>query len=48
MKTKQLVAATAVAVLTGFGAAANAAFIKTDIIMLVDESGSMGNVQAND
>jgi hypothetical protein len=47
MKTKQLVAATAVAVLTGFGAAANAAFIKTDIIMLVDESGSMGNVQAN-
>lgn len=48
MKLKKLVAATAVAVLAGgFGAAANAALIKTDIIMVVDESGSMGTVQAN-
>lgn len=47
MKIKKLVAATAVAVLAGFGAAANAAVIKSDIIMIVDESGSMGTVQAN-
>lgn len=48
MKIRKLVAATAVAALSvGFGAAANAALIKTDIIMIVDESGSMGNVQAN-
>jgi len=47
MKIKKLVAATAVAVLAGFGAAANAAFIKSDIIMIVDESGSMGGVQTN-
>lgn len=48
MKIKKLVAATAVSLLgVGFGAAANAAFIKTDIIMMVDESGSMGSVQAN-
>lgn len=47
MKIKKLVAATAVAVLAGFGVAANAAVIKSDIIMIVDESGSMGNVQTN-
>ncbi len=48
MKIRKLVAATAVAALSvGFGAAANAALIKTDIIMIVDESGSMGSVQAN-
>lgn len=47
MKIKKLVAATAVAVLAGFGAAANAAVIKSDIIMIVDESGSMGGVQTN-
>ena len=48
MKLKKLVAATAVAVLAGgFGPAANAALIKTDIVMIVDESGSMGTVQAN-
>lgn len=40
-----------VALMTIFGlfcsSAANAAVIKTDIVMIVDESGSMGNVQTN-
>lgn len=48
MKIKKLAAATALAVVaSGFGVAANAAFIKTDIVMIVDESGSMGTVQTN-
>ena len=33
--------------LMGLGLSAQAAFIRTDIIMIVDESGSMGNVQTN-
>lgn len=33
--------------LVGMGLSAQAAPIRTDIIMIVDESGSMGNVQAN-
>ncbi|MHB8787839.1 MAG: hypothetical protein ACYC5W_16585 [Thauera sp.] len=46
MKIKKLAAATALAVVaSGFGVAANAAIIKTDIVMIVDESGSMGTVQ---
>ncbi len=48
MKIKKLAVATALAVVaSGFGVAANAAIIKTDIVMIVDESGSMGTVQAN-
>lgn len=48
MKIKKLAAATALAVVaSGFGVAANAAIIKTDIVMIVDESGSMGTVQTN-
>lgn len=48
MKLKKLVAVTAMAVFAGgLGSAANAAVIKTDIVMIVDESGSMGTVQAN-
>jgi hypothetical protein len=47
MKLKKLFAATVMATaMIGFGSAAHAA-IKTDIIMIVDESGSMGTVQAN-
>lgn len=48
MRINKLVATMAIAALAGgFGSAANAALIKTDIVMMVDESGSMGNVQAN-
>ena len=36
----------AVALAIGFASSANAA-IKTDIIFVIDESGSMGGVQAN-
>lgn len=49
MKIKNQVAAALLGASAVFGMAgqAQAAFIKTDIIMMVDESGSMGDVQAN-
>ena len=47
MKLKQLFSGVAMAAaLVGFGSPAQSA-IMTDIIMIVDESGSMGNVQTN-
>lgn len=47
MKLKKLVAATALATaMIGFGTSAQA-IILTDVIFIVDESGSMGTVQAN-
>ena len=44
---KILAAAGVVAGLLGFAGGSHAAIVKTDIIMIVDESGSMGGVQAN-
>ena len=47
MKIKKLVAATALATaMIGFGTSAQAVIL-TDVIFIVDESGSMGNVQTN-
>lgn len=47
MNMKRLLAATLCSAAALFGAAPAQAVIVTDIIMLVDESGSMGDVQAN-
>lgn len=49
MKLRNLLAAVCLsaAAIIGFNSPAQAATIPTDIIMIVDESGSMGNVQSN-
>ena len=48
MKLNKHLASTAVGLGALFGAASQAeAAIVTDVIMIVDESGSMGNVQTN-
>src|SRR5688572_33388335 len=47
MKVKKVIAAIVVAAVCALSSVATAAPITTDIIMIVDESGSMGDVQTN-